>query len=152
MVVETKRDYYSLDNKSYDATSSRESKEDARTTPLLDWEEYLRDVEAAHHQLVQISDQLKQSFSQLDTLQAEFESKYWVQKKDIESLKSYLKDIRDTSKYTFAKEKVESWSRDLKQMASLMPVSGGTFVELFLGTTDLRFRRKQQRIAFKTVI
>lgn len=93
---------------------------------------------------------MKQSFSQLDSLQAEFESKYLTQKKDIESLKAYLKDITDTLQYKEAKEKIESWSRDLKQLSFLMPVSGGIFVELFLGTTDLGFRRRQQRMAFKT--
>ncbi|GJD05833.1 Transmembrane protein 120A [Galdieria sulphuraria] len=128
MVVETKRENYNS-VKSGAEGSVATSSVTSQTTPLLDWEEYLRDVESAHR---------------------EFESKYRAQKKDVESLKSYLKDINDTVQYTTAKEKVESWSCDLKQLSSLMPVSGGLFVELFLGTTDLRFRRRQQRIAFKT--
>ncbi|GJQ13935.1 hypothetical protein GpartN1_g5726.t1 [Galdieria partita] len=149
MVVETKKEYYSAqDENSKDSGATSGGVQ--TSTPLLNWEEYLRDVESTHSQLLQISYQLRQSFSHLDNLQAEFESKYQMQKKDVESLKTYLKDIRDTSQYASAKEKIETWSLDLKQMSSLMPVSGGTFVELFLGTTDLRFRRKQQRIAFKT--
>jgi len=169
MVVETKKEYYvesptdsnshhdHVDGTSNSVTPDSNNKNNNNaplgrpTTPLLDWGQYLKDVETAHNSLLQIADQLKQSFSQLDSLQAEFESKYLTQKKDIESLKAYLKDITDTLQYKEAKEKIESWSRDLKQLSFLMPVSGGIFVELFLGTTDLGFRRRQQRMAFKTV-
>eukprot|EP00871_Galdieria_phlegrea_P001305 jgi/Galph1/2175/GphlegSOOS_G841.1 len=149
MVVETKK--FNSYNHNSDKYSSAINNADSTVaqTPLLGWEEYLQDVESAHERVEELARQLSQSFSNLETLQIEFEKSYQQQKKDIESLRNYLKDIGDPASYANAKSRIEALSNRLKQLSSLMPASGGLFVELFLGTTDLRFRRKQQRLNFK---
>lgn len=38
----------------------------------------------------------------------------------------------------------------LKQKQPLMPCTGGMFVEMFLGSINVRFRRKSERLAFKS--
>lgn len=45
---------------------------------------------------------------------------------------------------------VDNLKKRLGELQQLMPASGGMFVEIFLGSLNVRFMRKSERLAFKT--
>lgn len=100
---------------------------------------------------------LTAKMQELHGLQDAFESAVKKQKKMLRNLKSGRSLSSTASSSTNRGQsnselKLESarLEKRLKELELLMPAKGGMFVELFLGSINVRFAKKKERLAFKT--
>eukprot|EP00177_Eucheuma_denticulatum_P004543 GFKZ01008259.1.p1 GENE.GFKZ01008259.1~~GFKZ01008259.1.p1 ORF type:complete len:390 (+),score=54.54 GFKZ01008259.1:133-1302(+) len=107
---------------------------------------------------------LREKMTELHALQDAFEtavSKQAKMLKPLKSIRGVSKSSRNAERSSETGDGVERISQSdmsaevavlqarLKEMQLLMPATGGMFVEIFLGSINVRFARKSERLAFK---
>lgn len=107
---------------------------------------------------------LREKMTELHALQDTFETAVSKQAKMLKPLKSIRGGSKSSRNAERSSERGEGAERmspadlpaevavlqgRLKEMQLLMPATGGMFVEIFLGSINVRFARKSERLAFK---
>lgn len=129
----------------------------------------LLEIERSQDELDELGTVLRRRMSELHALQDKFETAVNKQSKMLRSLHSNMSASANASVANADENGAESkegaaeqpltaaeltthaavLQRRLKEMQLLMPATGGMFVEMFLGSINVRFARKSERLAFK---
>eukprot|EP00189_Rhodosorus_marinus_P004218 CAMPEP_0113963234 /NCGR_PEP_ID=MMETSP0011_2-20120614/6391_1 /TAXON_ID=101924 /ORGANISM="Rhodosorus marinus" /LENGTH=326 /DNA_ID=CAMNT_0000975243 /DNA_START=295 /DNA_END=1275 /DNA_ORIENTATION=- /assembly_acc=CAM_ASM_000156 len=91
-------------------------------------------------------DELKVSADELQRKLVELSDYVDKYEGEVAKFKKNLKEISSSG----AGETVETMKTDLIALSKLLPITGGPFVELFLGKMNVRFAMKKERLQFKS--
>lgn len=125
----------------------------------------LSEVEEAQEGVDTLARRLKTSLAELHGLQDEFEQAVKRQEKALTGLEKSLAELDGPSGATAAASSSNASNANAnartvlrslrarlsaRDLQSMLPRSGGFFVELFLGGLNVRFMRQSERLSFKT--
>jgi len=91
-------------------------------------------------------DELSQTAQALDRKLAELHD---MQDKLESGVQKFKKSLKELGGSNATEEEAKELYSSLRSFQTSMPITGGPFVELFLGKMDVRFRRKKERLQFK---